>query len=60
MIAIARVTKGNTKMATARNIAELPGFELYRISEIIEMMRSYERSGLVMTTETEYIVYHIS
>ena len=60
MIEIARVSHSNTnRMAIAREFAKLPQFQLYRIGEIIETMKSYEREGLLVITETEAILYHI-
>lgn len=59
-IEIARVNHNNTnRMAIAREFSKLPDFRLYRISEIIDTMRSYERDGLLVITETEAILYHI-
>ena len=58
-IEIARVKHNNTnRMAIAREFAKLPQFHLYRIGEIIETMRSYERDGLLVITKTEAILYH--
>jgi hypothetical protein len=45
-------------MAIAREFAKLPQFHLYRIGEIIDTMRSYERDGLLVITKTEAILYH--
>lgn len=47
------------KMQMAREFAKHPNFHLYRISEIIETMRSYERAGqLVVTDETLTIIHY--
>lgn len=59
IIEIVRVNHNNTnRMAIAREFAKLPHFRLYRLGEIIDTMRSYERSGLLVITETEAILYH--
>ena len=59
IIEIARVNHNNTnRMAIAREFAKLPQFRLYRLSEIIATMRSYERDGLLVITNTEAILYH--
>lgn len=59
IIEIARVHHNNTnRMAIAREFAKLPAFRLYRICEIIETMRSYERDGLLVITDSEAILYH--
>ena len=58
-IEIARVHHNNTnRMAIARAFAKLPQFDRYRISEIIDTMKVYERDGLLVITETEAILYH--
>lgn len=59
IIEIARVNHNNTNRITiARQFAKLPAFHLYRLAEIIETMRSYERDGLLVITETEAVLYH--
>lgn len=60
MVEIARVKHNNTnRMAIAKAFAKHPTFHLYRISEILSTMRTYEREGLLVITETEAIMYHI-
>lgn len=59
IIEIARVNHNNTnRMAIAREFAKLPQFKFYRLGEIIDTMRSYERSGLLIITRTEAVLYH--
>lgn len=58
-VEIARVNYNNTnRIAIAREFAKLPAFRLYRLGEIIDTMRSYERDGLLVITKTEAILYH--
>ena len=59
IIEIARVKHNNTnRIAIAREFAKLPAFRLYRLGEIIDTMKSYERDGLLVITETEAVLYH--
>ena len=59
-IEIARVNHNNeNRMAIAKAFSKLPAFHLYRLGEIIDTMKSYERDGLLVITETEAILYHI-
>lgn len=62
MVEIARVKRNGakTRMEMARQfLAQSESFRLYRLSEVIETMRSYEREGLLVITETELILNHI-
>ena len=45
-------------METAKAFARCEAFKNYRISEIIENMRSYEKCGWLIYTDTEAIMYH--
>lgn len=58
MIEIARVTKGNNNMETARAFAKCDAFRNYRIGEIIATMYSYEKCGWLVFTDTEAIMFH--
>ena len=61
-VEIARVKRNGAKnrMEMARQfLAQAETFHMYRLSEAIETMRSYERNGLLVITETELILKHI-
>lgn len=58
MYEIARVPRGKNNMETARAFARCEAFKNYRISEIIENMRSYEKCGWLIYSDTEAIMYH--
>lgn len=58
MIEIARVQRGNNNMETAQAFAKCEAFRNYRISEIVATMRSYQKSGLLVLTDTEAILFH--
>ena len=61
-IEIARVKRNgaNNKIEIARQfLAQSETFHLYRLSEVIETMRSYERDGLLVITDSELILNHI-
>lgn len=58
MIEIARTAKGKNNIETARGFAKCEAFKGYQLSEIIATMRSYKRSGWLVLTETEAILYH--
>ena len=60
-IEIARVKRNGAKnrMEMARQfLAQSDAFHLYRLSEVIETMRSYERDGLLVITDSELILNH--
>lgn len=63
MITIARVKRNGAKnrMQMAREFLDQASeqFKNYRISEVIETLRSYEREGLFIITDTELILNHI-
>lgn len=63
MITIARVKRNGAKnrMEMAREFLDQASeqFKNYRISEVIETLRSYEREGLFIITDTELILNHI-
>lgn len=58
IVELARVKRGRNKMETARAFAKCKTFHMYRLGEIIDTMRSYERLGWLVYTETEAILYH--
>lgn len=58
MVEIARVTKGNNNIETARAFAQCECFKFNTIAEIAETMRLYKREGMLILTETEAILYH--
>lgn len=59
-IEIARVNhKNENRMAIARAFAKHPNFKNCTIANIIETMRSYEKSGDLIITESEAILYHV-
>ena len=59
IIELARVKhNGTNRMAIARAFAKHSRFRGYTVGEIVSMMRSYERDGLLVITETEAILHH--
>ena len=60
LVEIARVNGNGIKnrMELARAIQKLKDFRLYRISEIVETIRSYEHSGLLVTEGDDIVIYH--
>ena len=58
MIEIARVKRGQNNIETARAFAKCEAFHGCTISAILETMRSYHRSGLLVLTDTEAILFH--
>ena len=58
MIEIARVSRGKNNMETARAFSKCDAFKNYRIGEIIATMRSYEKAGWLVFTDTDAIMYH--
>lgn len=62
-IEIARVKRNGAKnrMEMARELLKQSDcFHLCRLSEVIETIRSYERDGLFIITDTELILNHIA
>ena len=60
-IEIARVKRNGAKnrIEMAREfLAQAESFNLYRLSEVIETLRSYERDGLFIITDSELILKH--
>lgn len=61
IIEIARVNRNGAKnkIEMAREfLAQSPAFHLYRLGEVIATLRSYEREGLLVITDTELILNH--
>ena len=58
-IARVNIPANSNRMKIARAFANHPAFHLYRIGEIVETMRSYERDGLLVITDCEAVLYHI-
>lgn len=60
-IEIARVKRNGAKnrIEMAREfLAQAESFNLYRFSEVIETLKSYERDGLFIITDSELILKH--
>lgn len=59
IIELARVNHPNkNRMEIAKAFAKHPSFKMHRLGEVISTMRSYERVGLLVITDTEAILYH--